>query len=86
MAAVDFVCHYLNGSLQHVQIKCVECVVNKKNLPSANGATCSSDGSSNRSLIVNLLSYFSFQLVLHNWCLWDGAYKISHGANWKKLI
>ena len=26
------------------------------------------DGSSERSFIVDLLSYFSFQPVLHNWC------------------
>ena len=39
------------------------------------GARCSSvvrvswcDGSSDRSFMVDLLSYFSFQPVLHDWC------------------
>ena len=31
------------------------------------GVTCS-DGSLDRSLVVDPLSYFSFQLVLHDWC------------------
>ena len=44
-----------------------------------------------QSLMVDPLSYFSFQLVLHNWCnkncgmdypnLWNGAYKIFFAVN-----
>ena len=32
------------------------------------GARCSSDGSSDRSFMLDPLSYFSFKLVLHDWC------------------
>ena len=49
------------------------------------------DGSSDRSLIVDPLSYLSFQPVLYDWCnkrpwcvlscLWDGAYKRTLAAN-----
>ena len=49
------------------------------------------DGSSDRSFMVDPLSYFSFQPVLHDWCkqrpwyvlscLWDGAYKRTLAVN-----
>ena len=52
------------------------------------------DRSSNRSFIVDPLSYFSFQPVLHNWCnkgrgmcypvYLDDAYKITLAANRKE--
>ena len=49
------------------------------------------DGSSDRPFIVNPLSYFSFQLVLHDWCnkgrgmcMWDDAYKKTIAANRKE--
>ena len=57
------------------------------------GAMCSSwyDGTSDRSFMVDPLSYFSFQPVLHDWCnkrlwyvlscLWDDAYKRTLAAN-----
>ena len=66
------------------------------------GARCSSvvrtsalwcDGWSDRSLMVDTLSYFSFQPVLHDWhnkavvcdiLLWDVAYKRPHAANRKE--
>ena len=52
------------------------------------------DGSLDRSFMVDPLSYFTFQAVLHDWCnkgrgmchpVWDGAYKrkmlyISNGS------
>ena len=54
------------------------------------------NGSSDRSLMLDSLRYFSFQPVLHDWCisqrLWyvlscllDGAYKRFLAANWKVL-
>ena len=51
------------------------------------------DGSSDRSFMVDPLSYFSFQPVLHDWCnkghgmcypVWDDAYKRNLAANWKE--
>ena len=51
------------------------------------------DGSSNRSFMLDQLSYFSFLPVLHGWynkdwyvlsCLWDGAYKRTLAANRKE--
>ena len=48
------------------------------------------DGSSDRSFMVDPLSYFSFQLVLHDWCNKDRGmcypvtYKITLAANRKE--
>ena len=47
------------------------------------------DGSSDRSFMVDPLSYFSFQPVLHDWCnkgcsVRDGAYKRTLDANRKE--
>ena len=51
-------------------------------------------GSNNRSFMVDPLSYFSFQPVLHDWykqrpwyvllCLWDDTYKRTLAANQKE--
>ena len=47
------------------------------------------NGSSDRSFTVDPLSYFSFQLMLHDWCnkgrgVWDGAYKRTLAVNRKE--
>ena len=47
------------------------------------------DGLSDQSFMVDALSYFSFQPVLHDWCnkgcsLWDDAYKRTFGVNRKE--
>ena len=53
------------------------------------------DGSSDRSFMVDPLSHFSFQPVIHDWCnkgsgtyvlscLYDDAYKITLAANRKE--
>ena len=45
-------------------------------------------GSLDRSFMVDPLSYFSLQPVLHNWCVlvcvWDGAYNRTLATNWKE--
>ena len=50
-------------------------------------------GRSDRSFMVDPLSYFSVQPVLHDWCykgcgmlscLWDNSYKRTLAANWKE--
>ena len=53
-----------------------------------------SDGSSDRSFMVDSLSCLLFRPVLHDWCnkyhgmcypLWDDAYKRTFAANQKEL-
>ena len=60
------------------------------NKPCWKGMRCSCDGSSDRSFMGDLLSYFPFQPVLHTWCnkghvcnMLDGAYKRLLAANQK---
>ena len=52
------------------------------------------DGLSDQSFMVNPLSYFSYQPVLHNWCnigcgmyypVWDDAYKRTLAANRERV-
>ena len=66
--------------------------VTERDVASSCSVQSSCSGLSDQSLMVDPLRYFSFQLVLHNWCnegcvmyypVWDIAYKRSLAANQK---